>query len=229
MTATDPQSELPFDAISTLAGTGDGTKTASLVGAILAGSDYARSQLSALYLPAVTAAIRRWVRREQRPAVRYRLEQESEEMVNDVLINALKAIADAKFAYRGAGSLSAWLNTAVRNRVIDRARFWERRAELPPGAGGDGDSAAQMPDDGPGPRTQVERRERLERVMAELARLPEEDQLLVELHVWHGLTYADVVVEFMRETQVELSEDAARHRCQRALAELGRRLRELGS
>lgn len=225
---TAPEPVPPADSISSLATGVDGTKTASLIGAIRAGNDYARSQLSALYLAAVEAAVRRLVRGELRPSIRQRLEAERDGMPTQILMDTLDAIEKNRFEYRGPGSLSAWLNTCARHHVLDRARYWQRRADLPQGTGADlYEPRADVPSSRPGPRTDLERREILEQALAALSDLPEEDQIIIELHFFHGLPYSGVAEVFAIMTGVKLSEDAARMRCNKALDVLGGRLRSL--
>jgi RNA polymerase sigma factor (sigma-70 family) len=131
-----------------------------------------------------------------------------------VLASAVQAIRDGSFEYRGPGSLSGWLLTAVRNRIEDRRRYWEKRptVAIEDDAGAAAGAAGGVAAPGPGPATSLLAKERSEHLQEALAQLPAEQHLVVELRIFHGLPWADVATQFERETGEKVDEEALRMR-----------------
>lgn len=217
MCTTDPMPDLTPDATIL----GADSRTATLVGSIRAGSESGPVQLCASYWAAVNLAVRRLGRTEGRDRVRHALLAEQDDITNHVLGRACLAIRDGSFEYRGPGSLSAWLLTAVRNQVEDRRRWLGRRPadRLDAEATGAADGG-QLAMAGPGPATSLLAKETFTNLREALAQLPLDQQLIIELRFFHGLPWQDVARQFEHETGETIDADALRMR----LATIRRRL-----
>jgi RNA polymerase sigma-70 factor (ECF subfamily) len=111
----------------------------------------------------------------------------AEEAAADALIRAYGGLR----AMRGDASFGTWTHRIVCRVAIDRLRA-RRRAPLPlddlAAEPGDPRAAAGRPDD------RLERSEQVARVRRAIEALPEAQRLVVVLHAWEGLAYADVAV-----------------------------------
>lgn len=128
----------------------------------------------------------------------------------------------ARFDFRGEAQFRAWMFTAARNKLLEKARFHGRaqrdvRREVPPTstvAGGLGDSLT--------PSRLAAGAERRRMVEQALAALSEEYREVVTLTQYAGLTPSELAEHFGR------SPAAVRMLLGRALAKLGEELRKLG-
>lgn len=133
-----------------------------LVAAVRAGDDTAFDEI---------------VRRFQPPLVAYARQllggghHDAEECVQDAFVRALRAVRadDREIA------LSAWLHTIVRNRCLDQLRKPARTTDLEP-------LEPVLHAGGPGPATQIGRREELAAVVAGLGALPERQRRALVMH-----------------------------------------------
>jgi RNA polymerase sigma-70 factor (ECF subfamily) len=126
------------------------------------------------------------------------------------------------------GAVQAWYFAIGRNVAMDflRERYRGERRHAEPGPSGDG--LAELPDAAPDPEALGERVEHeaeiLERVRGAIARLPEGQREVVELHKLRGMSMAEVA------ERLRVREGAVRVRAHRAYKTLARLLaaKELG-
>jgi RNA polymerase sigma-70 factor (ECF subfamily) len=119
--------------------------------------------------------------------------------------------------FRGhtARELLGWLAAIVRNFARER---W--REPVAPGLVVGSSDQVQIPDRGSTPSAHLARREQAAQTMAAVERLPELDRDVVLLHVFEGLSHADVAA------RLGLSAVAVRQRWSRALKRLRTELGE---
>jgi len=141
-------------------------------------------------------------------------------------------LARDRFALQGGdpdGAVQAWYFAIGRNVAMDflRERYRGERRHADPGAPGEG--LAELPDVAPDPEAHgqlVEQEvEIVERVREAIARLPEGQREVVELHKLRGMSMAEVA------ERLRVREGAVRVRAHRAYKTLARLLapKELGS
>lgn len=156
-----------------------------------------------------------------------------EAAVDDLVqLTLLKAhLARDRFALQGGdpdGAVQAWYFAIGRNVAMDflRERYRGERRRVEPGSPDQG--VAELPDAGPDPEALGERAEHeaeiVERVREAIARLPEGQREVVELHKLRGMTMAEVA------ERLQVREGAVRVRAHRAYKTLARLLapKELG-
>jgi RNA polymerase sigma-70 factor (ECF subfamily) len=96
---------------------------------------------------------------------------DAEECVQDAFVRALKALRGDEREI----ALSAWLHTIVRNRCLDQLRKPMRTTDLEP-------HEAVLRSTGPGPVTQIGRREELAAVIDGLEALPDRQRRALVMH-----------------------------------------------
>lgn len=134
-----------------------------LVAAIRQGSDAAVSALVERYQAPLQAYARTTLGGRHHDA---------EEVVQDALLNAVAAMRrrpDVTIALR------PWLHTIVKNRCYDTLRKPLRTTDLEP-------HAFVLADDGPGPVSQIANRERVERMVSGIGKLPERQRQALVMH-----------------------------------------------
>ena len=119
-------------------------------------------------------------------------QDEAEEVVLEVFRIAWDRVGSLGGEHEG---LMPWLLRIARNRAIDRLRRrsrWRRKAERAAALGGVGPAAAQFrePDESAQPGWHVH-----EAVHAALKALPEEQQAVVRLAYFGGLTHSEIAKE----------------------------------
>lgn len=97
---------------------------------------------------------------------------DAEEVVQDALLNAVGALRRNPDS---AVALRPWLHTIVKNRCLDVLRRPQRTTELEP-------LAFALPDNGPGPVSQIACRDRVAEVVAGVASLPERQRQALVMH-----------------------------------------------
>lgn len=156
-----------------------------------------------------------------------------ETAVDDLVqLTLLKAhLARDRFALQGGdpdGAVQAWYFAIGRNVAMDflRERYRGELRRVEPGAPDEG--VAELPDAGPDPEALGQRAEHeaevVERVREAIARLPEGQREVVELHKLRGMSMAEVA------ERLQVREGAVRVRAHRAYKTLARLLapKELG-
>ena len=172
-----------------------------------AGDDYALEQLLTRYLP----RLRRWAS-PRMPA--HRTMNETGDLVQDALINAIRHLPRIEIRHEGA--LYAYFRQAVQNRLIDYYRSRQRRPER-----------LEMPDDAqaeqPSPMELAMSAEAIKRYEAALERLSPHDRQLVILRVECGEEYSAIAAAMEKPSTA-----AARMACGRAVARLAQEMRRVG-
>lgn len=145
------------------------------------GEESARSQLVRRHTPALRRLVRRFVR-----------EADAEDVAQKALLRALSRMDEL----RDASSFRSWLYTIAQNLAKNHVRDHDRRetrevleADLVTHALGTAKLVA---------------REAKERVMAEIARLPDKQRRAIELRLFEGLSFKEI------GERIDSSEDAAK-------------------
>src|SRR5262245_43859786 len=136
---------------------------------------------------------------------------ETQDLVQETLLKAFKKIDS--FEPAGEGALQGYLRTALKNRIVDELRRFNRSAR----------SAAvdsQIVDDSPSPLDHAIGAEAVDRYERALNRLKPEDREIVIARVEMGWTYVEIVERLGRSTP-----EAARKAAQRALLRLAAEMR----
>jgi RNA polymerase sigma-70 factor (ECF subfamily) len=128
---------------------------------------------------------------------------DAEELVGQVFFRLLESLERVE---PRRGSVLVYALSMARNALVDEAR--SRARFLPE------EAAAAVPDGATGPLERLLGEEDVERVRAELARLPAETRELLMLRFGDGLRFAEVA------QVLGLSEAAVRQRTSRAVREL---------
>jgi RNA polymerase sigma factor (sigma-70 family) len=167
--------------------------------------------------PEITALLERCLPRLQRWASgrmpnAIRSMNDTGDIVQDAVISALRVIDRTRIDTDGA--LLAYLRTAVKNRIIDQHRRWQRRparVEISP----------DLPADETSPVDALIGAEALESYERALEVLSDKDRQLVLLHVEFGMTHAEIADAMTLKTP-----NAARSAVMRALAKLAEALKQ---
>jgi RNA polymerase sigma-70 factor, ECF subfamily len=118
---------------------------------------------------------------------------EVEDVVEETFWEAWRSAA--KFNGRRAGA-PAWLAMIARSRSLDRLRRHRRRAEwLADGSAARAQLDAVGPADAELPGTHAERLERADGVAAALEMLPSEQQKVVQMAFFGGLSHAEIAAQ----------------------------------
>ncbi len=130
---------------------------------------------------------------------------------DDLLQEVLCRILRSASSFRGDASVRTWLYS------IARYTAWERNRSR-----GEYGSLCRLVDDGPGPESMILSRERRERLVAGLERLPDSQALVLELYRIDGLSHEEIA------SLLGISATASRKRLERAVRALDSQL-ESGS
>jgi RNA polymerase sigma-70 factor (ECF subfamily) len=174
--------------------------TADLLQRARLGDADALNELFARYLP----SLRRWAR-GRLPRWTRDL-RDTEDVVQETLLQTLKHIAD--FQPRHEGALQAYLRQALVNRVRDEVRRVGRR-------GVTGEIVDEHPDTAPSPLEEAIGGEALARYEGALARLRPEEREVIIARVELGQSYREIAAGHGKA-----SADAARMAVARALVRL---------
>jgi RNA polymerase sigma factor (sigma-70 family) len=151
--------------------------------------------------------LRRWARGL---LPRYaRAEANTDDIVQDVVLRALKALP--RFEYNTAGAVLAYLRTSVRNRIADEIRKVARR--------GVPQELVEVVDDRVSPLEELILRERSERYIAALRAMRPNDRLLLILRLEQRLSFDEIARRLRKSTAT-----SARIAFGRALKKLGQHL-----
>ena len=211
----------------------------NILGAIAVPNTYATATLLLHIQQGDEQAIDRLYRRYQDrvlTAVRYRLGRklrqkvESADVVQDVLLGALKKVHS--FDFRTEGAFLHYLNRLVENRIRDEARHWDagkreiakEQAFIGKRSDADGNPLTLQDDHCPTPSSIVSAKEdyaMLEQAMDQLGESNPEYRDLIVTAKLEGMSYAEIADES------EKSADAVRMQLRRAMVELTKIFRDL--
>jgi len=144
-------------------------------------------------------------------------EAEAEDVAQEAFLTAFRKLD----SFRGESAFSTWLLRLTRNLAIDRRRRAERRrphvSDL---------ELARLPADGAdaNPEQAAAVNEQRERLLRQLARLPEPQRTAVHLHYWVGSPVAEIA-ELLELTPEAVKSHLHRAR-QRLASELAPRCRD---
>jgi RNA polymerase sigma-70 factor (subfamily 1) len=196
-------------------------QTVDLVRAARDGRDAARDELFARYADRVLAIVR------GRMGAKLRGAMESGDIAQDALLEALKSLDG--FDMQDESSLIRWLAAIVQNRIGAAARDLGRERRSPDravpieGLRGENSREIPLPASGSSPSLALRRREEKGLVDECLAALASDQREVILLRDYAGCSWDDIA----RETKAQ-SADAARMLHVRAVAKLGKLLRERG-
>lgn len=200
----------------------DADTTKLLISRVQAGDRDALETLCSRYLMRVLAAVR------ARLGAKLRQKVESWDVVQDVLIDAVRRVNS--FEFRTEGAFLKFLNKIVENRIRDEADRWaakkrDANLEVPlkPSSpdGADPYSTITLKQGWGSPSGILSLSEDLSRLEAAMDNLTEEYRELIVATKLEGRTYAEIAEES------EISTDAVRMRLSRAMAALTREFRKL--
>ncbi len=169
------------------------------------------------------AAFERIVREHQKNVynLAYKLtgsEQDALDASQDAFLKAYQNLR----TFRGESRLSVWLYRLTYNASMDIIKKSHRGRLVSLSADGDG-AVPDMPDDGPTPDEQVERRERLEAVREAVLALDEDKRRILLMREYRQMSYADIAVA------LRLEEGTVKSRLARARAALAEILKKRGT
>lgn len=95
----------------------------------------------------------------------------------------------ARADYRAGAPLRPWLFTIAARLRLDELR---RRRRLPPAANEEEVASAEAEPAAPSPEERLDARSEAARVRTALARLPESQRVVIHLHRWEGLSFAEI-------------------------------------
>ena len=133
----------------------------------------------------------------------------------------LKAYQNLR-SFRGESRLSVWLYRLTYNASMDIIKKSRRGKLVSLSQDGDG-AVPDMPDDGPTPDEQVERRERLEAVREAVLALDEDKRRILLMREYRQMSYADIA------SALKVEEGTVKSRLARARAALGEILKKRGT
>ena len=191
--------------------------TATLLLHIQQGDDQAIDRLYRRYQDRVLTAVRYRLGRKLRQKI------ESADVVQEVLLGALKKVES--FEFRTEGAFLHYLNRLVENRIRDEARHWDAGKReigkehplVAKRSDADGNLLTLEDDHCPTPSSIVSAKEdyaRLELAMDQLGTLNPEYRELIVAAKLEGMTYAEIAAELGK------SRDAVRMQLNRAMMEL---------
>ena len=126
------------------------------------------------------------VRSYQRPLIAYaRARLGDQERAHEVVQSTFQKLWEADRA-RIEGHVARWLYTVCRNEVTDVLRKEGRMTPV------EADRLAAVPHPGDGPDERLQQKERLGRVLALVARLPERQQEVLRLRFQEGFSYREI-------------------------------------
>lgn len=131
--------------------------------------------------------------------------------VGDLVQRTFLGCVEAKDRFRGDASFRTFLFAIARNELYGHFRARRRNAQLD-------FSVSSLEDLAPGPSTLARARTQREAILGALREMPLDQQLVLELRFWEGLSGPELAVV------LELPEGTVRSRIRRALEELRERL-----
>ncbi len=176
-------------------------RTRSDLDAYLRGDTEAFGRIWTRFLPGLEVLVRGRVRSSLDPALRVRLDDEIEDLLQEVAGEASQCVR--RFEYRGAGSLMGWLRDIVQKRLLDRIEYWragrrsprmERRkfADSRGATSNHAPTTDDLRDVSPGPFTQLAKSEDRQRVANALATLTERDHTIVWMKFFAGADWNEI-------------------------------------
>ncbi len=133
----------------------------------------------------------------------------------------LKAYQNLR-SFRGESRLSVWLYRLTYNASMDIIKKSRRNRLVSMSPDEDG-AVPDMPDDGPTPDEQVERRERLEAVREAVLALDEDKRRILLMREYRQMSYADIAAA------LRVEEGTVKSRLARARAALAENLKKRGT
>ncbi len=110
-------------------------------------------------------------------------------IAQDLLQATFLRLHGARADYRAGAPVRPWIFTIAARLRLDELR---RRRRLPPSAGEEELAAAESIDDRPVAEERIDARTEAGRVRAALAMLPESQRVVIHLHRWEGLSFAEI-------------------------------------
>jgi len=115
-------------------------------------------------------------------------QQEAEDMAQEALVKVLERLS----TFRGDSAFSTWVYRLTINNLRDNWRRNKKVAALRVEINGEDDRQLQLESPEPTPLDEVERKEKQQLLQGALARLPEEQRLVVILRDIRGLSYREI-------------------------------------
>ena len=175
-------------------------RTQADLSAFTGGDSRAFERLWQRFRPACEVLLVGRFRNGLEPALRARLEDELEDILQDTALTVFRDLRG--FQYRGRGSLLAWIGTIATHTAADRVDYWrtgKRNPKLVQRVGPDSGSsmapAVEPRDPGSGAATQVGKSERRRMLGEVLATLPERFQTIVMWRFFAGAEWAEIAAE----------------------------------
>jgi RNA polymerase sporulation-specific sigma factor len=198
----------------------DSLTTQVLIQRIGHGDQTALDGLCRRYLSRVLVAVR------LRLGANLRKKVESGDIVQEVMIDAIRNIKE--FSFRTEGAFLKYLNRVVENRIRDEADRWAAQKRRPdreiPLDGARSDESAlplQIADSAPTPSKVVALTEDLSLLEAAIGRLPDEYQDLIIATKLEGRSYEEIAED------VDKTADAVRMQVSRAMIALNKVFRQM--
>lgn len=116
---------------------------------------------------------------------------DAQELAQEAFLSAWRGLP----RFQGNSSFSTWLYRLATNVCIDYLRRQKRRGGQGGGVSLDDDedrTVLQLPDRGPGPEEELERRETREAIGLGLSRLSEEHRRILVMREMDGLSYTEI-------------------------------------
>lgn len=116
---------------------------------------------------------------------------DAQELAQEAFLSAWRGLP----RFQGNSSFSTWLYRLATNVCIDYLRRQKRRGGQGGGVSLDDDedrAVLQLPDRGPGPEEELERRETREAIGLGLSRLSEEHRRILVMREMDGLSYTEI-------------------------------------
>ena len=170
-----------------------------------------------------SAAFERIVREHQKNVynLAFKLTGSEQDALDASQDTFLKAYQNLR-AFRGESRLSVWLYRLTYNASMDIIKK-SRRGKLISLSSDEEGAVPEMPDDGPTPDEQVERRERLEAVREAVLALDEDKRRILLMREYRQMSYADIA------SALKVEEGTVKSRLARARAALGEILKKRGT
>jgi len=168
--------------------------------AFTGGDSHAFERLWQRFRPACEVLLIGRFRHGLEPALRARLEDELEDVLQDTAMTVFRDLRG--FQYRGRGSLLAWIGTIAMRTAADRVDYWRTGKRNPalvqrvgPESGSSIAPAVHLRDPGSGAATRVNRSERRRMLAEVLATLPERYHTIVMWRFFAGAEWAEIAAE----------------------------------